>query len=364
MTSRDSAEILDAALAGETTDQSVAPLTELADGLRTSFATPAPPAPGARALFVQGVVARKPQRRGPRMLVPSVALGVLALVVAVLSRTALPGSALYQVRKVLASVDLAPTAQHEVDARIARSRDELALAESLLPGKPGPALASANVALEQLGQARSFLDDVGNGDRSKDLAVIAALEERADSVIAQAHAAMQSHSPSGSSPTASTNDSGAGSDDSGGDESSHSEGQGSSESRGNDSGHGSNSRSGSNGGDGSSHGDSSGDASGSHDQGQGSESSGSRDGGHDSGSSKSGDRSGGSGSDDQQGGSGDSTSGGSDGSNHGNGPDSNSDNSNGVSGGSGSDADGLGGTSKGGGSSGGSSSDDGAPSED
>ncbi|MEA2477052.1 MAG: hypothetical protein QOC87_1251, partial [Actinomycetota bacterium] len=114
---RDQADLLDDALSGRDPDPRVTQLSELGESLRTNLTPAVPPAPGVRALFVQGTTARGETRRLPRVLVPSIAFVLLALVVATLSRTALPGSALYQVRKVLASVDLAPSAQHEVDSR-------------------------------------------------------------------------------------------------------------------------------------------------------------------------------------------------------------------------------------------------------
>ncbi|MFN2595278.1 MAG: hypothetical protein ABR579_10365 [Actinomycetota bacterium] len=294
-------DLLDDALEGRLVDPSVAELAELGAGLNESLGHEVPPAPGTRALFVQGVSARAQTRRGPRILVPSIALGILALVVAGLSRTALPGSALYQVRKVLASVDLAPSAQHEVDLRITRARDELALAQSLLPGKPTVALDAANIALEQLGQARSFLDDVSSSEVSRDRVTISQLERRAESVIGQA-TAESSHSPSGgSSPTKSMSGSGAGptrSDNSG----DRGDGSGADNSgRGSDASgsHGSSGDSGSSGsngdngsGDGSNHG-SSGAHPGSNDRGSGSSSSGDGGSGSDSGSDGSNDHSGG-----------------------------------------------------------------------
>lgn len=209
---RDQIDLLDDALSGLPADDSVVDLTKLAEGLRGSLQVPTPQATGARALFVQGASSLAKRHHFPRLLVPSIAMGLLIVVVAALSRTALPGTALYQVRKVLASVDLAPSAQHEVDARLDRARFELSLAESRLPDNPAAALAAANVALEQLGQARSFLDDIGAGERAKDIDAIASLEARADSVIAQAHEAEKSHSPSGGSPQSGSDDrSGAGS---------------------------------------------------------------------------------------------------------------------------------------------------------
>ncbi|MDQ3877581.1 MAG: hypothetical protein M3290_04425 [Actinomycetota bacterium] len=210
---RDQIELLDDALSGLPADGSVIELTQLAEGLRGALEVSTPPAPGARALFIEGASALAKKRRSPRLLVPSIAMGLLIVAIATLSRTALPGTPLYQVRKVLASVDLAPSAQHEVDARIDRARFQLSLPESRLPDNPAAALAAANVALEQLGQARSFLGDISAAERAKDIETIAVLEAKADSVIAEA--STKEHGRTNASPESDERSGGAGSEHSG-----------------------------------------------------------------------------------------------------------------------------------------------------
>ena len=88
-------------------DPELASLSRMADRLERGLNVDAPEANRERALFIQGVAARKPGFPWGRILVPLTAASMLVAFVAI-SREAGPGDALYGVRKAFSKVGLAP----------------------------------------------------------------------------------------------------------------------------------------------------------------------------------------------------------------------------------------------------------------
>ena len=231
-----------------TGDEELDALVDTAEDLTSHFAASVPARPEGRAMFIEGVGARKTSILSS-LAVPGLAVVVLLVALAVLGRTALPGESLYPVRNVLRSAGLADAPDEDIqreidDAALLIGRARVA-SERELPHAERLAVA----ALMGLGRAEGYLDEVGTADR-------ALFETRIDSLRVRALALLRvalDEDDRGS-------DSGSGSDDSGGDDSS---GSGSDDSGSDDS---SGSGSGS---DDSASGDSSGSGSGSDDSGGG-----------------------------------------------------------------------------------------------
>lgn len=160
-------------------------LVELADDLRTAFATEVPPARRERAMFSAAVGARATRRILPSLAVPAIAMLALIVLVGSLASTALPGQALYPVRKVLTSLNLADSPVDLIDARIRSAERHVAVAESHLAAERlQSALDESLAALADLGVAGHFVEELDAPDRAVRQAAIGALQARAATVIA------------------------------------------------------------------------------------------------------------------------------------------------------------------------------------
>ena len=245
---------LERALAGfeRTGDEEVDALVDTADDLMTRFATPTPSRPEGRAMFIEGVGARR-RSIASSLVVPGLAVIILLLSVAIMGRSALPGESLYPVRNVLRSAGLAEA--HDADIR--RELDDAALlvsrARAALEESPATARRLAVSALMSLGRAEGYLDHVGSDDRVLFESRIDFLRSRATALILRP--AEDGGANEGSDDVGDDNSgSGSGSDDSGSDDSgsddsgsddSGSDGSGSDDDSGSDDGSGSASGSGS-----------------------------------------------------------------------------------------------------------------------
>jgi hypothetical protein len=172
---------LDDALGSGSTpsDEELAVLTARADALRQELQAPAPNAARERALFVQGVGARKSGFFPLRFLAPAAIVVAGIAAVAGFGRTALPGQTLYPVREALASVGLANTPEEEIDRRLTSAREQLREARTLGLADPAAAQTSVLGAIGDLERARTLTDELAREDRAARLTTIALLEERA-----------------------------------------------------------------------------------------------------------------------------------------------------------------------------------------
>ena len=189
MTSQE--RLLDRALAGaaDVDDAEITALTRLADEVEANFAVDVPPQAAARALFVHGVAAR--QRRLPwlRLAAPAMAVvALLAIVMGVAGRRALPGDVLYPVRNVLHSVGLASSVLNEAREAIADAEDLLARGESVQDEQPARAEALAVRALLRAGEAAALADELEGRAAAELRGDIDAIKDRAAALIAGAGA--------------------------------------------------------------------------------------------------------------------------------------------------------------------------------
>lgn len=161
----------------------LATLVTQAQLLKAEFGAEPPAARHERALFVQGVAARKRSLRPVGLLVPAAVLATLLLVVAVLGRTAIPGQTLYGVREALATVGLARGPSEEIEKRIDEATAGLIEARVLVPASPGAAQSLVFEAIADLDRARAFVSDVSRAEAGEYLAVITRLEDRAAAII-------------------------------------------------------------------------------------------------------------------------------------------------------------------------------------
>jgi hypothetical protein len=286
---RNTEKNLDKALTGfeRTGDVEIDGLVDVADDLTRQLAVGVPSQPRERALFIEGVGARKRSFLSS-LIAPAIAVAALMLVIAVIGRTALPGDSLYPVRKVLRSAGLATSPATDLERELEKAQLDIDKAQAAVDRGSDP-VPSAVAALMHLGRAEGYLNEVDASDRVGFEGDIAFLEEQAVVLIKIGPADDKGGQRSGSG----DDSSGSGSDDSGGDTS------GSDDSGGDSSGSGSDDS----GGDTSGSDDSSGDNSGSGSDDSGSDTSGSDDSTDDNSGSGSAD----SGGDTSGSGSGDST---------------------------------------------------------
>jgi hypothetical protein len=169
-------ERLDAALYGETPDPDIAPLVEIARDLEGAFGTHIPRAHRDRALFVEGVRARRRGVPWGGVAASAVAASCLVLI-ALLGRSALPGEALYPVRRALNNVGLAQSASDEADKHIDRARRLLLRAER----QESPAALLS--AIYELETARRLLEDQSGADARAKLITIERREAQALDLI-------------------------------------------------------------------------------------------------------------------------------------------------------------------------------------
>ena len=259
---------LERALEGldRTGDEELDALVDTADDLSTRFSSIVPSRPEGRAMFIEGVTARK-RSFVSSLAAPGIAVAAFLVFLAVLGRGAAPGESLYPVRNVLRSAGLAEAPTVEIDKEVDDASLALAQARSSFDEGPRVVERLAAAALMSLGRAEGYLDQVGAGDRALFEDRIAALRLRALSLIRMSATDDDLESDDSSGPGSDEGDDdnsgpGSGSDDSSDDNS----GSGSDDSDDDSSGSGSDdSGSGDSSGSGSGGGDSSGSGSGGDD---------------------------------------------------------------------------------------------------
>ena len=160
---------LDKALtaAEENRDPAIADLVMLADELERELAGDPPSATRDRALFIEGVGARK-RSMWSSLTVPAVAVIALLAFLALSGRGAMPGDALYPVREVLHSAGLASAPVDEANKHLDQAALLLAKAEgAYAAGSSQVAARYATTALKVLGQAEEHMRDLPAADRQR-----------------------------------------------------------------------------------------------------------------------------------------------------------------------------------------------------
>ena len=212
-------------------------LADLARRLEAALEVDAPEARSEKALFVAGAGARGRRSPWPAALLPATAAVAVLIVLAVVSRTALPGQALYPVRQALDKVGLAPSTAREVRELLGEAEQLVEEAEAATASAPTRARYLAGRVMGALAEAEELVDEL-EGERADSLdAEIDALEERAevaydaaDDTLDEREEAAEGDDSSGSGSGSDGDDSsgpGSGGDDSGKDDDSSGSGSGS-----------------------------------------------------------------------------------------------------------------------------------------
>ena len=161
-------------------DLQAAELADLARRLEAALDVEAPEARSEKALFVAGAGARARRSSWTAALFPATAAVAVLIAVALVSRTALPGQALYPVRKVLGGVGLAPSTAREARALLDDAEGLVVAAEGAAPSSPTRAQGLALEALSVLREAERLADEL-DGERTEAFdREIDALEDRAE----------------------------------------------------------------------------------------------------------------------------------------------------------------------------------------
>lgn len=166
-------------------------LADLARRLEAALDADVPDARREKALFVAGVAAAR--RRGPwgPALAPAAAAVAVLVVLGFMSRTALPGEALFPVRKVLGNVGLAPSTAGEIRDHLARADALVTDAASLVHTAPGRAQQLAFRAEAALAEAETLVDELDGDRRDAFRDDIETLEERAETAYEAAEEALE-----------------------------------------------------------------------------------------------------------------------------------------------------------------------------
>ncbi|HYP24914.1 MAG TPA: hypothetical protein VEV43_15205 [Actinomycetota bacterium] len=155
-------------------------LADLARRLERALETDTPEARSEKALFVAGVGARARRSSWSAALIPATAVVAVLIALAVVSRGALPGQALYPFRKALDRVGLAPSTAGEVRELLDEAGRLVTAAEGAATSSPSRARALAIDALATLREADRLVGEL-DGERADELErEIEALEDRAD----------------------------------------------------------------------------------------------------------------------------------------------------------------------------------------
>lgn len=155
-------------------------LADLARRLEAALEVEAPDAQGEKALFVAGAGATARNSPWRAALIPATAAVAMLILLAVVSRTALPGQTLYPVRKVLGGVGLAPSPAREVRALIDEAAQLVEEAEGAATSAPTEAQDLASRTLGTLAEAEELVDEL-DGERADAFdEEIDVLEDRAD----------------------------------------------------------------------------------------------------------------------------------------------------------------------------------------
>lgn len=171
-------------------DEDIDSLLEIARDLIEGFDIDLPDARRERALFIEGVKAR---RGGLAAAVAGIAVPA-ALIVALVgfllyaSLAGEPGQPLYGVKRALAGAGLAPSAEDDIDDRIRAAGRRLDAAQESLISQPEDAGRLALDAAFHLGAARRLLPELDAEERSRRLATIEQLEETVARIFAEVDA--------------------------------------------------------------------------------------------------------------------------------------------------------------------------------
>lgn len=237
---------LEKALAGSdrSGDPEIDSLVDSADDIARHFAVPTPDHPRARALFIEGVGARKRSVMSS-LLVPAMAAAALLVFIAVMGRSALPGESLYPVRNVLRSAGLATAPTNELQQQLEEAELLVNRAQTAWERGSDDYERLAATALMTLGRAEGYLGDVADPDRLSFQATIVELRTRAVTLIRLGGTLLEvdgdggnggsddsddDNSGSGSSSDSDDDNSGSGSDGSGSDDDNSGPGSGSDDS--------------------------------------------------------------------------------------------------------------------------------------
>lgn len=160
--------------------QLVAAVPLLEAGLRPAV----PPMGQARALFSGGAAARRTGSPWRQLAVPSMAMLALVIAAGSVATRALPGDALYPVRKVLGAMGLAEPSTEAIDEHIVAAARLVETAErDASAGEPVRAIILARRSLSELVSASALLTDLTEEQRGVREVAITSLRERAAAII-------------------------------------------------------------------------------------------------------------------------------------------------------------------------------------
>ncbi|MEA2461714.1 MAG: hypothetical protein QOH90_1891 [Actinomycetota bacterium] len=136
-----------------------------------------------RVVFVQGMGAQGHSPSPWRFVGPAAVVVSLLALLGFVSHSAIPGQALYPVRRIMSSIGLAESPLHEADRRIGSVEAAVQTAEEVEADWPSEADDLAVRGITGLSLARELLEDVGSPQASTRLEQIEGLEARAKGVI-------------------------------------------------------------------------------------------------------------------------------------------------------------------------------------
>lgn len=155
-------------------------LADLARRLEAALEVEAPDARSQKALFVAGAGARARRSSWTAALVPATAAVAVLIALAVVSRSAVPGQALFPVRQALDRVGLAPSTTGEVRGLLDDAERLVTGAEGAVASAPTDAQELALRARATLEKAEELVDEM-DGERADAFdREIDALDDRAD----------------------------------------------------------------------------------------------------------------------------------------------------------------------------------------
>lgn len=164
-------------------DDRIAGLVHEAGRVRDELQRPTPRDRALRALFIEGVGARRRTLPALRFLAPAALVVASIVAIAGFGRSAAPGEVLYPVREALATMGLASTPESEVERRLEAAQDSLEDANRTLESSPAQARKLVLAAFGDLDRARTLAAELTDDDRAAALVAIARLEERAFALV-------------------------------------------------------------------------------------------------------------------------------------------------------------------------------------
>ena len=158
-------------------DPELAALARAADRLERGLNVEAPDAYRERALFIQGVAARKPGFPWARLMVPVMAASMFVAFVAI-SRDARPGDTLYGVRTALDNVGLAEDPEDTAADVLRQAESKVEEGERLLDAERfAAAERSADGAIRFAEEARELLEDASGEAREAGMERVADVKD-------------------------------------------------------------------------------------------------------------------------------------------------------------------------------------------